>query len=80
MSLPENVRPLESDNGWTACYLVSLPDGCTPGRFEAAREFAQAFDAIHRLHPVASFNYVPFDHEGGQDGAVTAYLVIVHLA
>lgn len=54
-------------------FLIALPDGCTPGRWEAAKEFTTAIQTLREKYPSRKFQYVPFDHS---EGAVTALLAI----
>ena len=53
--------------------LINLPDGCTPGRWEAAQEFATAIQELCRRYPHRKFAYVPFDHS---EGSINSLLVI----
>ena len=54
-------------------YLLLLPDGCTPGRWEAARAFAKAIAELREKCPNKQFQYIPFDHS---DGAVNSLLAV----
>lgn len=49
-----------SDNPPT--YLLVLPDGCTPGRWEAAEAFAEAVAELRQACPEADFQFVPFSY------------------
>ncbi len=55
-------------------YLLLLPDGCTPGRWEAAKAFAEALVELRQKCPNKQFQFVPFDHS---EGAVNSILAIV---
>ncbi len=58
-------------------YLVTLPDGCTPGRFEAAEAFAKAVLELKAKVPNRMFTFTPFDHEeSSRFGGVNAWLAI----
>jgi hypothetical protein len=44
-------------------FLLVLPDGCTPGRWEAAEAFAEAVAELRQACPDVEFQFVPFSHE-----------------
>lgn len=56
-------------------YLLVLPDGCTPGRWEAAEAFSEAVAELYDQHPGIPFQFVPFSMS--QDGGADALLAIV---
>ena len=77
--LPPNVIKV-SENPLT--FLITLPDGCTPGRFESAEAFGFAIKAINFVQfensafigeVPNSFQFVPFKYE---EGALTSMLAI----
>lgn len=47
-----------ADNPLT--FLLVLPDGCTPGRWEAAVAFAEAVAELRQTYPNVDFQFVPF--------------------
>lgn len=56
---------------------IKLPDGCTPGRREAAEAFADAVKEIQKKYPERVFTFTPFDHERSSNfGGVIAWLAI----
>jgi hypothetical protein len=58
------VRPV-GDHHLT--YLLTLPDGCTPGRMEAAVALASAYRKLRDKHSNQGFHLVPFSYsEGGR--------------
>jgi len=57
--------------------LISLPDGCTPGRHEAAIYFAEAVAESRERFPHRNFQFVTFDHEENERfGGVNAWLAV----
>ena len=58
-------------------YLLVLPDGCTPGRWEAAEAFADAAQELSGVQPNVPFQLVPFSFS--QDGGVNALLALESL-
>lgn len=52
--------------------VIDLPDGCTPGRWEAAEAFAENVAELRRRFPGKRFQFVPVS--GG--AAVDAWLAI----
>jgi len=63
----------------TGVYLISLPDGCTPGRWEAAIYFAEAMAELRENFPGRSFSFVAFgfSHEPSENfHGVNAWLAI----
>jgi hypothetical protein len=54
-------------------FIITLSDGCTPGRWEAAQEFVAEIKMLREKYPSRKFQYIPFDHS---DGAVNSLLVI----
>ncbi len=59
-------------------YLINLPDGCAPGRWEAAEAFAEAVAELRTKCPSKSFTFTPFDHEKstGGHGGIDSWLAI----
>lgn len=55
-------------------YLLSLPDGCTPGRYEAIRDFAKSIDRLKQRYPEKQFQYIT---ERNEYGAIDCILAIV---
>jgi len=56
-------------------YLITLPDGCTPGRTEAAKAFAEAVESLGgQCNCLLPFSY---DGEGALI-AVMAFSVYAH--
>ena len=43
--------------------LITLPDGCTPGRWEAAESFAQSIAELREKYPGVKFQFIPFGYE-----------------
>lgn len=59
--------------------LLKLPDGCTPGRFEAAEAFTEIISEMQRRHPGNTFQLLPFSFCTANDGinpALDAVLAI----
>lgn len=56
-------------------YLLDLPDGCTPGRWEAAVAFAEVVAELRKSHS-RPFQFVPFSYS--TDGGLEAILAIGH--
>lgn len=54
-------------------YLLVLPDGCTPGRWEAAVAFAEAVGELRQKHD-RPFQFVPFSYD--KDGGLDAILAV----
>ena len=57
--------------------LISLPDGCAPGKWEAAEYFAKAVSELREQFPHSQYRFVSFDHEENERfGGVKAWLAI----
>ena len=57
--------------------LISLPDGCTPGRHEAAVYFAEAVAELANRFPERRYQFASFDHEESERfGGVNSWLAI----
>lgn len=54
-------------------YLLVLPDGCTPGRWEAAEAFAAAVAELRQQHN-RPFQLIPFSYDKG--GGLSAILAV----
>lgn len=48
--------------------LLKLPDGCTPGRWEAAKAFAEILAEVCKKHPGKNFQLLPFSYSTLNDG------------
>lgn len=48
--------------------LLKLPDGCTPGRWEAAEAFAEIIAEMRSRHPDKTFQLLPFSYNTPNDG------------
>lgn len=65
-------------------YLLTLSDGCTEGRWEAAKEFTEAYKLLRERLPGRTFTITPFEskyteeNDYGGSTAVTTYLVFVN--
>lgn len=71
------VRPVSSNNPLS--YILCLPDGVCPGRYEAAEAFARAAAELKGLHPDVEFNFFPFAYvtdPKGRDPVLTTILAI----
>jgi hypothetical protein len=55
-------------------YLIDLPDGCEPGRWEAAEAFAKGVAELRNRYPYHTFAYTPFSSD--RHGQVTSWLAI----
>ena len=61
--------------------MLKLPDGCTPGRWEAAEAFAEIIAEMHSRHPGKTFQLLPFSYatpSGGTNPALDAMLAIAN--
>jgi hypothetical protein len=70
------VRPVKTS---PLSYLLCLPDGITPGRYEAAEAFADAYVELSQMHLDRRFNFFPFSYktdDGGKNPALNAVLAI----
>lgn len=59
--------------------LLKLPDGCTPGRWEAVEAFAEIFAEVRMRYPGKNFQRLPFSfstYSDGTDPALDAILAI----
>ena len=56
------------------CLLLKLPDGYTPGRWEAVEPFADVIAEARRRYPGTSFQMLPFAYDG--DGGLMAVLAV----
>jgi hypothetical protein len=58
--------------------LITLPDGCRPGRFEAAQSFAQSVGRLRELYGKnMNFQLLPFEYVDDEEGtALVAILAI----
>ncbi len=57
--------------------MLTLPDGTTPGRFEAAEKFAEGIKELREKHPDMRFQLIPFNYDNCRDGpALSAILAI----
>lgn len=54
-------------------FLLVLPDGYTPGRWEAAKAFAEAVEELRQQHD--RFQFIPFsyDKNGGLDAILAVH-------
>lgn len=59
--------------------LLNLPDGCTPGRWEAADAFVQAIAELQQKHPRRNFQFLPFSFNASS-GGLDAILAIAQPA
>lgn len=60
-------------------YLITLPDGCTPGRWEAAREFAEAVLELKVKVPNRTFSFTPFSFENVEpESGVNSWLAVAN--
>ncbi|MBI2098041.1 MAG: hypothetical protein HYT49_00025 [Candidatus Wildermuthbacteria bacterium] len=61
--------------------MLKLPDGCTPGRWEAAEAFAEIIAEMRKRHPSKTFQLLPFSYDTLEDGtnpAISAVLAIAN--
>ncbi len=42
--------------------LISLPNGCDPGKFEAAEAFVASIKKIKEVCPEKIFQFIPFEY------------------
>jgi hypothetical protein len=59
--------------------VLKLPDGCTPGRWEAAEAFGEIIAEMRRRYPGKSFQLLPFSYVA-PDGANPAIGVVLAVA
>ena len=59
-------------------YLLVLPNGVTPGRYEAAGAFVDSYVELKEKHPDIPFHFFPFSYETEHRGkpALNAILAI----
>lgn len=55
--------------------LLNLPDGCSPGRWEAAEAFAEAIAELRQKHLGQHFQFLPFSLEAN-GGGLNAILAV----
>lgn len=55
---------------------LKLPDGCTPGRWEAAESFADSIAELRRRYPGRTFQFVPFSYRYQESPALDTILAI----
>ena len=48
--------------------MLKLPDGCTPGRWEAAEAFAEIVAQVVVRYPNNTFQFLPFSYNTPEDG------------
>lgn len=60
--------------------MLTLPDGCTPGRWEAAEAFAEIIAEMHNRHPGKTFRLLPFSYDTPRDGANPALNAVLAIA
>lgn len=85
----EFLHPMQLESHWAghslrpvtenSSYLLCLPDGVTPGSFEAAEAFVEAHEELKREHPDIQFHFFPFSYKtagNGKDPALAAILAI----
>lgn len=59
--------------------MITLPEGCTEGRWEAAESFAGSVAKIRESYPGKTFQFIPFLFKTtrcGTDPALAAMLAI----
>lgn len=70
----ELVRVVSEKDG---VYMIVLPEGVTPGRWEAAEEFAKAVAILHAKAPGCAFVFTSFDYESTAEfHAVKSWLAV----
>ena len=60
--------------------LIQLPDGCTPGRWEAVEAFAQSVADLKNLHPDKNFQLLPFTFDDGNLSSMLAISLTPYVA
>ena len=60
--------------------MLKLPDGCTPGRWEAAEAFAEVIAEMRNRHPDKTFQLLPFNYDTQKDGANPAISAMLAIA
>lgn len=48
--------------------ILTLPDGCTSGRWEAAEAFADILAEMNKRYPGKNFQLLPFSYNTPSDG------------
>jgi len=48
--------------------IITLPSGCSAGRWEAAEAFAESFKQLGEQFPGKQFQLLPFSYQGGGGG------------
>ena len=57
--------------------MLKLPDGCTPGRLEAADAFGEIIAEASNRYPGRTFQLLPFNYDACRDGpALSAVLAV----
>ncbi|MEK9184308.1 MAG: hypothetical protein AAB892_01095 [Patescibacteria group bacterium] len=57
--------------------ILTLPDGITPGRFEAAEKFAEAIKELRAVYPGVQFQFIPFNYSPSRDGPALESILAV---
>ncbi|MCX6713955.1 MAG: hypothetical protein NTV48_02515 [Candidatus Vogelbacteria bacterium] len=59
-------------------FSISLSEGVTEGRREAAEDFVEGLRDLQKLHPTKRFQHLPFQYKtvNGEDPALTSILSI----
>lgn len=75
----DNVQVLSAD---PLVLIIDLPDGCSPGKWEAAESFAESFAGIVVKYPGKNFQFIPFSYDdcGGQDNPALKAVLAVSLS
>ncbi|MDB5244547.1 MAG: hypothetical protein JWN18_417 [Parcubacteria group bacterium] len=60
--------------------VLSLPDGCTSGRWEAAESFAASITRARQLYPGRQFQFIPFSYKTDGDGKDPALETMLAIA
>jgi hypothetical protein len=60
--------------------ILKLPDGCTPGRWEAAEAFAEINAEMCKQYPGKTFQLLPFSYDTYKDGTSPALNAVLAIA
>ena len=60
--------------------MLKLPDGCTPGRWEAAEAFAEIIAEMRKRYPGKTFQLLPFNYDTPKDGTDPALSAVMAIS
>lgn len=55
-------------------FMITLPDGCDPGKPEAVKSFAESLKVLKREYRRYNFNFIPFSYD--QSGGLKSIMAI----